>query len=60
MLPRLRFDLDFMPSPLEERPGLLMRDSFRFSETTLILPPPLVPLLRLCDGNHEERELHHG
>jgi hypothetical protein len=28
-LPRLRFELDLMPSPLEERPGLLMRDPFQ-------------------------------
>jgi AmmeMemoRadiSam system protein B len=60
VLPQLRFDLDFMPSPLEDRPGLLIRDTFRFSDTTLILPPPLVPLLRFFDGKHEERELHHG
>lgn len=56
-LPRLRFDLDFMPSPLPERPGLLIRDSLRFSEVTLILPPPLVPLLRHFDGEQDEREL---
>ena len=59
-LPRLRYDLDFMPSPLPERPGLLIRDSLRFSETALILPPPLAPLLRLFDGEQEERELHYA
>lgn len=48
-----------MPSPLPERPGLLIRDSLRFSEVTLILPPPLVPLLQYFDGEQEERELHY-
>lgn len=59
-LPRLRYDLDFMPSPLEERPGLLIRDTYGFSDATLILPPPLVPLLRLFDGEKDERELHYA
>lgn len=47
-----------MPSPRPERPGLLIRDTLRFSETTLILPPPIVPLLRFFDGEQDERELH--
>lgn len=57
-LPQLRLELDFMPSPVEDRPGLLIRDPFGFSDTTLILPPPLVPLLRFFDGQHEDRDLH--
>ena len=44
-LPRLRMNLDFMPSPVQERPGLLIRDSFRYSDATLIIPPPLVALI---------------
>lgn len=56
-LPQIRFELDFLPSPLEDRPGLLMRDPFGFSGTTLILPAPLAPLLRFFDGQHEERDL---
>ena len=35
-------DLDFMPSPVEDRPGLLIRDPYHFSEVTLIVPPALV------------------
>ena len=27
LLPRLRMNLDFMPSPVENKPGLLIRDS---------------------------------
>ena len=56
-LPRLRADLDLMPSPAEDRPGLLIRDSFRYSEVVLIIPPPLVPLLEFFDGEHTESDL---
>ena len=38
-LPALRLELDIMPSPLDDRPGLLMRDPFRYSEQTVIVPP---------------------
>ena len=31
-LPRLRGDLDLMPSPVAEQPGLLLRDPFRYTE----------------------------
>ena len=56
MIPALR-SLDFMPSPLPDRPGLLIRDPFRFSEATLIIPPALVQCLTLFDGAHTELEL---
>jgi hypothetical protein len=49
-LPRLRGDLDFMPSPVEDRPGLLIRDSFRYSDAVLIVPPPLMQCLACFDG----------
>jgi MEMO1 family protein len=57
MLPRLRNDLDFMPSPVEERPGLLMRDPFHFSDATLIIPPELVECLSFFDGEQSELDL---
>jgi MEMO1 family protein len=57
MLARLRPTLDFMPSPLQDRPGLLMRDPFRFSDATLILPPALVGCLEFFDGDHSELDL---
>ena len=44
-LPRLRMTLEFMPSPVEDRPGLLIRDSFGYSDAMLIIPPPLVEVL---------------
>jgi MEMO1 family protein len=56
-LPRLRWELDFMPSPMEDRPGLLIRDPFRYSEALLVLPPPVVPLLELFNGEATELEL---
>jgi AmmeMemoRadiSam system protein B len=56
-LPRLRLELDFMPSPVEDRPGLLIRDPYQFSDTTLIVPAPLVQCLQLFDGEHTDLEL---
>jgi MEMO1 family protein len=57
MLPRLRTDLDFMSSPLEEKPGLVIRDPFHFSDATLIVPPALVPCLEFLDGNHGDLDM---
>ncbi len=57
MLARLRSSLDFMPSPVAERPGLLMRDPFQYSDATLIIPPALVACLEFFDGNHSELDL---
>jgi MEMO1 family protein len=57
ILPRLRSDLDVMVSPVDGRPGLLIRDFFRYSEAVLIIPPLLIPGLRLFDGIRTERDL---
>jgi MEMO1 family protein len=56
-LPRLRADLDIMPSPLPEQPGLILRDPFRFSEVTLLIPPLLARCLGCFDGEQDEAEL---
>ena len=56
-LPPLRRDLDLMPSPVEGHPGLLIRDPFRYSEATLVVPPALVPLLACFDGETTEADL---
>jgi AmmeMemoRadiSam system protein B len=56
-LPRIRADLDFMPSPLPERPGLLIRDPYHYSDATLIIPPPLVECLQHFDGQTSELDL---
>ncbi len=57
-LPRLRPDLDFMPSPVEDRPGLLIRDSMGYSTAVLIIPPPLVESLGFFDGQQTALDLH--
>ena len=56
-LPRLRADLDVMPSPLPEQPGLILRDPFRYSDVTLVVPPLLARCLGCFDGAHDEGEL---
>jgi AmmeMemoRadiSam system protein B len=57
VLPSLRAGLDFMPSPLEDRPGLLVRDPLLYGEQAMVIPPPLVPALVLFDGRHTEEDL---
>lgn len=56
-LPRIRMELDFMPSPAEDRPGLMIRDPFEFSDAVLIIPPPLVRALACFDGEHDQEGL---
>ena len=56
-LPRLRLSLDFMPSPAPDRPGLLIRDPYRYSDATLIVPPPLVAGLQCFDGEQTDLDL---
>ncbi len=54
MLPKLRADIDVMPSPIRERPGLLLRDPFGYTETVLVLPHPWLAVLSCLDGEHTE------
>ncbi len=56
MLPRLR-NLDFLPSPVPDRPGLIIRDPFQYSDATLIIPPGLVTCLEFFDGEHSSLDL---
>jgi len=56
-LPALRRNLDVMPSPVPDRPGVLIRDPLGFSPNVMIIPPPLVPLLRFFDGERTELDL---
>jgi AmmeMemoRadiSam system protein B len=53
----LRLNLDFMPSPSPEHPGLFIRDPYRFSDAMLIIPPVLVECLRCFDGRQTELDL---
>ncbi|MGA3047618.1 MAG: AmmeMemoRadiSam system protein B [Terracidiphilus sp.] len=57
ILPRLRTDLDFMLSPDTNQPGLLIRDSFRYSDYILVIPPPLINSLTFFDGTRTDQNL---
>jgi MEMO1 family protein len=57
ILPRLRTDIEVMISPVAGRPGLLIRDFFRFTEAVLIIPPLLIPGLTCFDGEQTEGDL---
>lgn len=56
-LPRLRMNLDFMPSPMEDRPGLLIRDSYGYSDAVMVVPPALVACLEFFDGERTHSDL---
>jgi MEMO1 family protein len=56
-LPKLRLNLDFLPSPSPEHPGLFIRDPYRFSDAMLIIPPVLVECLECFDGRQTELDL---
>lgn len=58
ILAPLRRNLEFHPSPVPDRPGLLIRDPYRYAQGGLILPPQLVPLLSMFDGNSDLGDLH--
>jgi AmmeMemoRadiSam system protein B len=49
--------LDSMPSPAPERPGLFIRDPYRYSEAMLIIPAQLVECLRVFDGEQTDLDL---
>lgn len=52
VLPRLRGDIDVMPSPLPDQPGILLRDPFLYTEHILVIPPTWVVVLQCLDGAH--------
>jgi AmmeMemoRadiSam system protein B len=56
-LPRLRFNLDFMPSPDPAHPGLIIRDPYHYTDATLVVPPPLVQALECFDGQQSTLDL---
>jgi AmmeMemoRadiSam system protein B len=43
---------------VEDTPGLLIRDSLRYSDSILVIPPPLVPALQCFDGEQTNLDLH--
>jgi AmmeMemoRadiSam system protein B len=56
-LAALRRTLEMVPSPLPDRPGLLVRDPFRYSEVVLIIPPAVVPCLAFFNGRYAEDQV---
>ena len=46
-----------MPSPDSTRPGLLIRDPYHYSDSTLLIPPALVECLECFDGRQTELDL---
>ena len=56
-LPRLRMNLEFTPSPVPGRPGLMMRDPYRYSDAALVIPPALLECLQCFDGQRTELDL---
>jgi AmmeMemoRadiSam system protein B len=46
-----------MPSPLRDRPGLLLRDPLGYTDAVVVIPTPLVPCLALFDGRSTELDL---
>jgi hypothetical protein len=57
VLPNLRRALDLIPSPETDRPGLLVRDPFQYTDAVLLVPPAWVLALRYLDGEHTELDL---
>src|SRR3954465_6587290 len=56
-LAALRSDLEFFPPPGAGHPGLGIRDPYRYSDVTLVIPPLLVRCLALFDGAHTDLDL---
>jgi len=54
ILPPLRRALDIMPSPETDRPGLLIRDPFHYTDTVLYVPTAWALALQYLDGEHTE------
>jgi AmmeMemoRadiSam system protein B len=46
-----------MPSPLADSPGLIVRDSFRYTHAVLLIPPGWIPALAFLDGARTELDV---
>ena len=57
VLPALRRALDILPSPEADRPGLLLRDPFGYTEAVLYVPRTWALALRCLDGEHTELDV---
>lgn len=57
ILPKLRSNLNVMPSPDPARPGLLIRDLYRYSNAWIVVPPAIVKGLQYFDGVRTDADL---
>jgi AmmeMemoRadiSam system protein B len=57
-LPALRRLLELLPSPVPDRPGLLIRDPRLYTPSVIVIPPPLVPFLAFFDGAQSLKDLN--
>ncbi len=57
VLPRLRSDLEFLPSPSPDHPGLFIRDPYHFSDAMMIIPPVLAQCLEFFNGQQTDLDL---
>lgn len=57
ILPPLRSFLDVLPSSDNARPGFVLRDPLRYSDSVVYLPPVWALALRCLDGEHTELDL---
>lgn len=57
VLPRIRLNLDFLPSADPSRPGLFIRDPYHYSDATLLVPPALIAALQCFDGAQSTLDL---
>jgi AmmeMemoRadiSam system protein B len=57
-VPPLRNGIDIVPSPLEESPGLILRDPFHYTQAVLLVPSIWIPALALLvNGTSTELDL---
>jgi AmmeMemoRadiSam system protein B len=57
VLPPFRPGLDIFPSPVPDRPGVVLRDPFKYTEQVLIIPPLLAAGLAFFDGEQTTLDL---
>jgi len=54
---RLRRGIELIPSWIPGRPGVVLRDPFRYAEGPRLIPSAFVPLLSVLDGTRSRAEI---
>ncbi len=55
--PRLRRSLDLLPSWIPGRPGVVLRDPYRYTDGLRLVPEALAPILAALDGQRTRSDL---